>query len=114
MDDKTPTALKASIEHWHKNSVVTNIDDTSVSGYDCALCCLCGDGCVGCPIREFTNEFQCRNTPYMEAANWWLTWSDSHFNNKPELVQKNMEQFHSAAKVELTFLKSLLPKENEQ
>lgn len=37
---------------------------------DCACCReFYDEGCYGCPIKEYTGEDRCQNTPYEEVMN---------------------------------------------
>lgn len=102
MDRRTLTALKASIEHWAKNAR-RKAKNAEVGAEYCALCKLFnnqdtakGFRCHGCPVREKTGAAFCFYTPYENAAIAWDAGDDA--------------VWRAAAREELAFLKSLLPK----
>jgi hypothetical protein len=103
MDDRTLTALKASIAKWERNSRVT-VPMNFLSGpNDCDLCILFHDkDCLGCPVMESSGQPFCIATPYGLAEKAKYKWlSDSTQNNKARARE--------AARAEVEFLKSLLP-----
>ncbi len=100
MDDKTLTALKASIEHWE--DIKKDPDITPSSG-NCPLCRLF-DGChTQCPAY-ITGHGYCTGTPYEEYAYYMLSLEHEHVNKNEKLRQE-------IAQKEIDFLISLLPKE---
>ncbi len=126
MDDRTLTALKASIEHWRENESALGIEDASVSAGNCALCRMFQTDriktCKGCPVAEATGDIFCELSPYEEAREaykcWcevecWLWWSDgdwlSFANHKFIEQWRAREEFLLAARDERQFLESLLP-----
>ncbi len=126
MDDRTLTALKASIEHWQENESALRVGDASISAGDCALCRMfrtdCMDQCKGCPVAEATGDILCKFSPYEEASeayhDWfdvagWDMWSDRYWltstNHKFIVCWRARENFLLAARDERQFLESLLP-----
>ena len=126
MDDRTLTALKASIEHWRENESALGADDASVSATDCALCFMFHtnrlDTCKGCPVSEATGDIFCDLSPYEEASKaykyWskvkdWDMWSDRYWltstNHKFIECWRARENFLLAARDERQFLEGLLP-----
>jgi hypothetical protein len=117
MEPKTLAALNRSIEHWQRMSegkfLRNYVDERGMTATmeapgasDCALCSLFLnqrtldiDHCVGCPVSEYTKAHFCMNTPYGEA--------NSTFNI---IREQQSPEFFEAAKKELAFLRSLLPK----
>lgn len=96
-------ALKLSIAHWQRLASGNRKRGEKPITKNCALCALFieqdGDAsCEGCPIFESTEERFCNGTPYRIAYRS----SDDHGLDSP--------LFHAAARKELAFLKSLLPK----
>jgi len=109
MKAKTLAALKKSIKHWEQNVVAKTPEEASIGPDDCALCGLFIDNldaaynsCIGCPVREKTGQELCEGTPYELAANKYQDW---------RRASTPRSSFTRAAKAELKFLKSLLPKE---
>lgn len=103
MDDRTLEALEVSIEKWERNTVAQMLCDVSVSESSCALCRLfISKECKGCPVRESSGYKYCRETPYKKAVNSLLSWRNG---------VGSRDEFQSAARDEVDFLKSLLPKD---
>ena len=108
MNQETLTALKGSIEKWKKIVAGTGEDHGQEN---CPLCALFykDDGsqeedkeCVGCPVMKKTGDPYCTSSPYVA----WLDASPSG-----EIPTKaSSPALLDAAKQELAFLKSLLPK----
>ena len=99
MDAKTLTALKESIEHWRRLADGTNRKGEETGPRSCALCMAFAVGrdsinkCDGCPVSVKTGMKDCRNTPYYAAE-----------------AVFGAPTFRAAARKELEFLESLLPK----
>lgn len=90
-------ALKQSILKWEQNTKINDLNDASLGKYKCPLCQLFIESdCEGCPIMLATGETFCEETPYEVARE-----------------AENLAEFHSAAKAELEFLKSLLPESHK-
>lgn len=96
---ETLEALKGSIEKWRK---IVEEGARDYGGEDCPLCDLfCDDAnCVGCPVSAAAGEIYCKGTPYME---WHRVSGRYAIADTPEKI--------AAARAELDFLRSLLPKE---
>ena len=65
-------ALWESAEHWLENCAASGLSGIQVSGRACACCQIWNpppfkNGCVGCPIMQFTGQSHCYNTPYRFA-----------------------------------------------
>jgi hypothetical protein len=106
MNQKVRKALEGSIKKWEKIVNGTGVDR---GVENCPLCKIFYDtsSCVGCPVYEKTGAKDCLRTPY-------TAWMQHHWENQ---YDDNFKVFDSKsthlAQAELTFLKSLLPKENK-
>lgn len=101
MNAKTLKALKGSIAKWQAIVAGTGEDH----GPDnCPLCQLFNDlphgGCGGCPVAERTGLDGCAGTPYQ-------AWDDLFG------VKADTPELKKAARAELAFLKSLLPRKRK-
>ena len=101
MTAETLQALQESIEHWERLANGTRKEGETIYGEDCALCALFYTGeedCVGCPVAEQTGKPECHGTPWLQAM---------------DALRKGYgsDEFKAAARVQLEFLKSLLPAE---
>lgn len=101
MTRKARKALRLSIKHWDRLTTGTQKRGEGPNGDDCPLCAEYRKSertlCEGCPVREHTGEEFCEGTPWRNAMHSWI-------NHGPS------PQFQAAAKIELEFLRSLLPK----
>lgn len=101
----TNTALKAlreSIAHWERLASGKLRKYENVGADHCALCLEFNDGnCGSCPVAQAIGRPQCRDTPFILA-----------FLNRAEFGLDSKE-FRAAARKELQFLKSLLPKKKQ-
>ncbi len=103
MNAKTLKALNGSIAKWEAIVTGTGVD---AGPSNCPLCLafrnfsMGGVSCLGCPVRDTTGEDGCAGTPYEKWED--LAESGQRKANTPELKK--------AARAELAFLKSLLPK----
>lgn len=109
MNAKTLRALKSSIKHWEENVAAKHPTIASVSYMKCALCRLFVmqaplRNCGGCPVKERTRRLNCFRTPYYDAAV-----ALDHWRWVPESTESR-NAWRKAARAELKFLKSLLPK----
>lgn len=99
---KTP--LEESIEHWERLVSGKRLPNETIGRIYCALCeayYWSKSGiCEGCPVKEKTGQPYCFNTPYQLVE-------DIYNKSNGALDSK---KFKAAAKKELAFLKSLLPK----
>lgn len=102
MDARTLRALKGSIRKWQRIVAGTGAD----RGTDnCPLCAEFLVGlkcCVGCPVREATALPGCVGTPYQK-------WGQLFGHAYP--FRATSKKKIAAAKAELKFLQSLLPKD---
>jgi len=110
MNATTLKALKLSIEHWERLATGKRKRGETADGKFCALCDLFYNEhddcralrCAGCPVSEITGHPLCETTPYYHARNI----SFDH--------ELRSDEFKNAAKLELDFLKSLLPKKGKK
>jgi hypothetical protein len=120
MTRKALTALKSSIAHWERLVSGKRRSGESMGSSHCALCRkFMLDSplmdCEGCPVKEKTGRHGCQKTPYQDVELVFFRQrqdiSDSgvDWDKARELALDTME-FRRAAKKELAFLKSLLPK----
>ena len=97
---RTLIALKGSIRKWERVLLGTGKE---LGVKNCPLCKIFNTAvncCFGCPVMEKTGFDQCNGTPYRE-------WVDSRRHRS----QNNLTDAQTlAAKHELEFLKSLLPR----
>lgn len=101
MNKKTLAALKGSIAKWKKVADGTGVDDGESN---CPLCQLfIDDDCTGCPVAKAAGEPGCTNTPFVRFR-WEFAVAQWSGYKATTLKQK------SAARAELKFLRSLLPK----
>lgn len=107
MDERTLTALKASIEHWRRLETGQRKPEEAIGSSHCPLCYEFNSDidemCVGCPVFAYTGEPLCYGTPYYAAS--------AISNQDPEGLDS--PDFKFAADIERAFLESLLPKESE-
>lgn len=101
----TLKALQGSIRKWER---IVDGSGPDQGDRNCPLCQMflnngTSDDCLGCPVRKATGEAHCTNTPYVEQ------WAKAR--ELPDLGDWAMtaEQI-VAARAELDFLRSLLPK----
>jgi len=94
MDEKTLTALNASITKWERRA--SGDHNEHLGMISCPLCKVFhgeyrgeGKSCQGCPVFESTGSRYCEDTPYTKYYRKRTT---------------------ANAQAELDFLKSLLPK----
>lgn len=101
MNPATLKALKQSIAHWKRLSTGKRRLGERVGASQCALCSLFLHihSCKGCPVADKVERSGCSLTPYGHARDA----HDAYGIDSPE--------FKAAAKVELKFLQSLLPKQ---
>ena len=106
MDARTLTALRESIEKWERNTVAETPYNFRLGVEDCPLCRLLWyNSCSGCPVRTATGDTHCDGTPYDEAHAAHDAWF--HRPQDPSLRLAAQD----AAREEVAFLRSLLPKE---
>lgn len=90
-------ALEESIKHWQNNVAAKTLWQASVDSADCALC-QAQAGCIGCPVKEATGQWECYGTPYYAARNALFRW---------KVGIGTRDEWRVAAQAELDFLKSL-------
>lgn len=99
MNKATLTALKGSIRKWEKIAAGTGED---YAQENCPLCTkFLHFNCTGCPVSEEVGQPNCNDTPYRD------TWLPLRHEFGPTAINPEMKK---AARLELHFLKSLLPK----
>lgn len=114
MNQRTLTALRASIEHWERNAAATDPRKVRMGTQACALCAEFydqSDMCKGCPIYTATGRDGCRNTPYGEASSYIRDAEFCRRTFSPEMTAEAMASFRTAARAEVRFLSSLLPQD---
>lgn len=101
----TPVAIKAlklSIAHWQRLASGKRKSSEQPDKYNCDLCREFFEiGCKGCPVKLKTKRSNCHETPYRKASRLFY------------LQGPHSPQFRAAARKELAFLKSLLPKKGK-
>lgn len=103
MKPKVLCALKASIAHWRRMATGTPRKAEAPVTSQCRLCDLfigSPNWCEGCPVNAKTGP-NCVGTHYQAAAIAY------------HAIGIDSLQFKSAAKRELKFLESLLPKKRK-
>lgn len=107
MNAATLKALKDSIEHWKRDNVgARHPKDRRIGAYSCALC-QAFPSCFGCPVDEKTWSTSCEGTPYKDAFEAGIRWQKNP-------TAENKAIFHAAARREVKFLESLLPKPSKK
>jgi hypothetical protein len=97
MNKQTLGALRGSIQKWKRIVVGTGIDNGT---HNCPLCTLFyADDCIGCPVAKKTGLSCCMATPY-----------EAYEKIVPLGKKSKSIGATAAAKKELQFLQSLLPK----
>lgn len=100
-------ALKKSIKHWERLACGNPRPGERANAQSCALCGLflkptnvggVVRWCNGCPVKAKTGRDCCDLTPYARASRLF------------DAFNPRRNRFLEAAKDELAFLKSLLPK----
>lgn len=100
MNKATLKALKGSIAKWEKIVAGTGVDDGTDN---CPLCKLFyGLGCMGCPVAIKSGRDTCKKTPY---GGWMLATFGQEWPRR--VIDAGQKK---AARAELRFLKSLLPR----
>ena len=104
MDERTRTALEASIAHWRENAAAAHPDDADLSCAACALCRMFRDRvCRGCPVATRAGAMGCAKTPYEDAKAAWNRWMFA----LPGEDEAERAAFRDAATREVEFLESL-------
>ena len=121
MNKETLVALQKSIKRWKKfasrKEIVYHI---GMGAKNCPLCNLFNlsrelheinsDPCKGCPVKKRTKKPYCYHTPYGIASECYYNWEDAERNESVRLADILQIKFKAAAKKEVEFLESLLPK----
>lgn len=117
MDERTLTALKASIEHWEANAEAEKPEDATLGADYCALCGIFNPEerpssefvrCAGCPVQIRTGSKFCEGTPYKNAMMSHENWKATMGVMRP-VFKSRAVVFRIAAQAMLDFLRSLLP-----
>lgn len=115
MDERTLTALKASIKHWEENVQAKTPDKIKLGVSHCALCAEFWTRdearlvtCDGCPVWTRTGKHGCSGSPYEAAEEAHDDWDDV-FDTVYESDEG--DEWRKAAQAELDFLNSLLPEQ---
>ena len=104
MDERTCTALEASIAHWRRNAAAERYSTVSAGCADCALCRMFRDRvCRGCPVATRAGAMGCAKTPYEDAKAAWNRWMFA----LPGEDEAEAAAFRAAATREAEFLESL-------
>ena len=109
MDERTLRALNGAITKW-ENIVAGKDIDRGVD--NCPLCNLFyyGHDCKGCPVFAKTGQTACQDTPYQDefvpAKSAYEYEKNGPRTKRLARLKKDMAV---AVKVELKFLKGLLP-----
>ena len=100
MTPQALTALKLSIAHWRRMAEGNRNKGDKPTGSQCALCIEFRkySSCDGCPVQIHAGTHMCNCTPYYSAHIAYIDYGPK----SPE--------FKAAARKELEFLESLLPK----
>ena len=118
MNKAAQTALKKSIKHWEENVAAKHPREANPQADACALCTMFSDNldeagqwCTGCPVKARTRRDLCLNTPWLRAEAAWSSWDYSVECHKSDANQARVRAvWQTAARKELDFLRSLLPK----
>lgn len=104
MNKETLKALRGSIKKWKDIVAGTGTDEGT---NNCPLCELFfSDTCAGCPVAKKAHAAGCGKTPYTRWARLLGFAQVGKTAKTPEQI--------SAAKAELKFLQSLLPKKRRR
>ena len=102
-------ALKASIAHWKRLLAGKERRGEAPDSESCALCALFDDGdygCRACPVGQKTKDTGCYGSPWMFAY--------SAYYNRGDGESAAEREWKTAAKLQLAFLKSLLPRKERK
>jgi len=107
MAKKAKKALEGSIQKW-----IRIISEGGEDGGpdNCPLCQVYNNdkNCTGCPVKNFTRQDFCLETPYEE---WDAHMYNAHY--KTEVIKIRCEKCEELAKKELAFLQSLKEKDEK-
>jgi hypothetical protein len=102
-------ALRESIAHWKRMLVGKERPGERPDGRWCSLCKLFDEGeygeCLACPVRQKTGFRGCHGSPY------WRAFAAYHAfcSGRPDTER----EWKIAAKLQIAFLESLLPKKRK-
>lgn len=114
----TPEALTYLREHIAQWRAI--VDGTAADTQNAPLCALfygtvdaAGQGCTGCPVRESSGKPYCAGSPYVV----WNNLLGQHLSDDTPATLSNfpldvVDEARDAAREELDFLRSLLPKDD--
>lgn len=112
MDEKTLNALKGSIAKWER---IVRYGAAECGYHDCPLCHLFADEeCKGCPVAEQTKDKACVGSPYHAARTAMQVPLGVPRGDRRHPAGARIPRTKEArrlARLELEFLKSLIPKE---
>jgi hypothetical protein len=113
MNEQTLTALKDSIEHWKRLATGKSKKGEGIYQVDCALCLTFyrRESCEGCPVNEAGFPY-CRRSVWeacLRAVEVWQCAQHSKYKS-----WKDTPRFRKAARAQVKFLESLLPKEKSE
>ena len=104
MDERTRTALEASIAHWRANAAAKHYSAVSAGCADCALCGLFRkQQCESCPVAARAGTAWCGKTPFAPAIKALHAW----YFTLPGEDEAEAGAFRAAATREAEFLESL-------
>ena len=95
--------LEDCIEHWKRDVVgQKSYGDINIESRACALCeeylLNCNRFCRGCPVRNYTGNVLCEESPYDKVKELYLKWKETG---------KKHKGFEAVVKKEIAFLKKL-------
>jgi hypothetical protein len=93
-------ALKGSIGKWQR---IVNGRGVDRAADNCPLCKYFSNKCGACPVKKWTGQSQCIDTPFWE----WVQHNADKHPGKPLKVY--CPECKRLAKEELNFLEDLLP-----
>lgn len=112
MNKQTLDALIASAEKWERNALAKVPSDAGVYASSCKLCTLfLHSECDGCPVKLFSGEPGCANTPWDAASVAFNAWRLLHPIATDRHKRDVRDRFRRAADAEAKFLRSLIPAE---
>ena len=93
--------LELSIKKWED---IVNKTGKDAGRLNCALCLVyLENNCADCPVRDYTGDIVCSNTPYEEWS-YHMIWAHDYPSRPWSVKCKTCMMY---AKRELAFLKSL-------
>ncbi len=103
MKQETLTAIRGSIKKWEQ---ILNYKQEDKGADNCPLCSLYyyNEHCIGCPVVVVTGRSRCVGSPYDD----WHRYFDGTNIPYSKVIDATSAEL---ALEELTFLRTLLPKE---